>query len=83
MKIHLYVHSGEKPFTCGACRLCFAQSGHLKSHLRSDTDEKPFKCDFCGSCFAQNATLKTRLRTHSGKNPFVKLADYSMLRSVI
>ena len=53
LKIHVRIHTREKPFKCQHCESSFNQKGHLKKHERIHTGEKPFKCQHCESSFNQ------------------------------
>ena len=45
MKIHIIVHSREKPYKCDECNYSVTQYGYLKTHKRIHSGEKSYKCD--------------------------------------
>ena len=70
LKVHMQMHTQEKPFICTVCSKPFSHSSHLTDHLRIHRGEKPFPCLICKKLFSQRSNMKTHMRTHSGDKPF-------------
>ena len=57
LKIHMIVHSGDKPFECDTFKKRFPRKFALIEHKRIHTGEKPFECKICKKTFTKHSGL--------------------------
>ncbi|KAI4503923.1 hypothetical protein M0802_001326 [Mischocyttarus mexicanus] len=71
-KIHIAMHSGEKPFTCRSCEESFNHRYDLKKHIINEHGNKSISCNDCDFICTSNSSLDKHMKTHSHK-----CADYN------
>ncbi|KAL5257124.1 hypothetical protein ACHWQZ_G012155 [Mnemiopsis leidyi] len=65
LKVHMNLHTGEKPHICQFCNRGFGDPSNLKRHLRIHTRSRPYTCHMCPTSFNQSSHLVRHIRSHS------------------
>ena len=67
LRIHSFLHTGEKSILCSICGKYYASKRHLYQHMKTHAEKKYYTCEICGK---EVKCLRAHLQSHTSEKRF-------------